>query len=111
MRIAPTAALRLAMVLALAAFAAACAAFIPTPAPLPADGPIAYRCDGGAQLMVDVENNQARVAIIGGPSMVLPNVGSAQAPYYTNGRYSFRGGGAAASWQAGGAAPVDCRGG
>ena len=33
--------------------------------PLPVSGPIAYRCANGTQLMVDFENNQARVAIVG----------------------------------------------
>jgi hypothetical protein len=76
--------------------------------PLPMSGPIAYRCDNGAQLMVDFENNQARVAIVGGPSMVLPNAGP---NYYSNGRYGFRGGGEAGQWEVGRAAPVNCRGG
>jgi hypothetical protein len=71
------------------------------------DGPIAYRCANGAQLMVDIESNSARVAIIGGPSMVLPRASNG---YYTNGRYGFRGGGAAAQWEVGRAAPVTCRG-
>ena len=65
-----------------------------TPPPIPVDGPIAYRCADGTQLMVDVETNSARVAIIGGPAMVLPRAGDG---YYSNGRYGFRGGGATAS--------------
>lgn len=77
------------------------------PPPIPVDGPIAYRCSDGTQLMVDVEGASARVAIIGGPSMVLPNAG---ASYYSNGRYGFRGGGDAAQWEVGRAAPVNCRG-
>jgi hypothetical protein len=80
----------------------------PGPGPgLPASGPIAYRCADGTQLMVDFENNQARVAIVGGPSMVLPNAGE---HYYSNGRYGIRGGGASAQWEVGRAAPVSCRG-
>jgi hypothetical protein len=77
------------------------------PSPLPASGPIAYSCSDGTQLTVDIEGNQARVAIVGGPSMVLPSAGPG---YYSNGRYGFRGGGASGQWQAGGRAPVDCRG-
>jgi membrane-bound inhibitor of C-type lysozyme len=80
----------------------------PEPTPLPADGPIAYRCSDGTQLMVDLQDNQARVAIIGGPSMVLPNAGAA---YYSNGRYGFRGGGRTAQWEVGRAAPLQCQGG
>ena len=48
----------------------------PSPVPLPANGPIAYTCSDGTQLTVDVEGSQARVAIIGGPSMVLPSSGA-----------------------------------
>ena len=70
--------------------------------PLPTSGPIAYRCSDGTQLMVDLSNNQARVAIVGGPSMVLPNAGPG---YYSNGRYGFRGGGEYLPLQ-GGKAPV-----
>lgn len=77
------------------------------PAPIPMDGPIAYQCADGTQLMVDVDGASARVAIVGGPSMVLPSAGDA---YYSNGRYSFRGGGAVAQWNVGRAAPVSCRG-
>jgi hypothetical protein len=44
----------------------------PSPVPLPANGPIAYTCSDGTQLTVDVEGSHARVAIIGGPSLVLP---------------------------------------
>src|SRR5262249_51002578 len=47
----------------------------PSPVPLPANGPIVYTCSDGTQLTVDIEGTQARVAIIGGPSMVLPNSG------------------------------------
>ncbi len=77
------------------------------PPPIPVDGPIAYRCANGAQLMVDVEGANARVAIIGGPSMVLPRTSDGA---YSNGRYSFRGGGADAQWQTQGGAPTNCRG-
>lgn len=77
------------------------------PPPIPVDGPIAYRCANGAQLMVDVEGANARVAIIGGPSMVLPRTSEG---VYSNGRYAFRGGGAAAQWEVGASAPVSCRG-
>ena len=62
----------------------------------------------GTQLMVDFENNQARIAIVGGPSMVLPSAGPG---YYSNGRYGFRGGGASGQWEVGRAAPVSCSGG
>lgn len=78
-----------------------------TPPPVPLDGPIAYRCSDGTQLMVEATASQARVAIVGGPSMVLPNAGGA---YYSNGRYGFRGGGADAQWEVGRSAPVSCRG-
>lgn len=77
------------------------------PPPIPVDGPIAYRCADGTQLMVDVEGSSARVAIVGGPSMVLPSAGEG---LYSNGRYGFRGGGAAGEWIVGRAAPVACRG-
>ena len=77
------------------------------PPPIPVDGPIAYRCANGAQLMVDVEGANARVAIIGGPSMVLPRTPGGA---YSNGRYSFSGGGAAAQWQVGAGAAVSCSG-
>jgi len=79
-----------------------------SPPPIPLDGPIAYRCSDGTQLMVTADGAQARVAIVGGPSMVLPNSGESN---YTNGRYSFRGGGASAQWAVGRAAWVECRGG
>ncbi|MBS0385858.1 MAG: hypothetical protein JSS00_10975 [Proteobacteria bacterium] len=79
----------------------------PSPVPLPTNGPIAYTCSDGTQLTVDVEGSQARVAIIGGPSMVLPNTGNGA---YSNGRYSFTGGGASGQWAVGSAAPVECRG-
>lgn len=102
-------------VLAVAALLAlsACASYPPSgpgpgPGPaLPPSGPIAYRCADGTQLMVDFEGDEARVAIVGGPSMVLPNAGE---DFYSNGRYGIRGGGAAAQWLVGRAAPVNCRG-
>ncbi len=78
------------------------------PPPLPVDGPIAYNCADGTQLMVEAHATEARVAIVGGPSMVLPNAGG---DYYSNGRYGFRGSGASGQWEVGRAAPVNCRGG
>ena len=78
-----------------------------TPPPIPLDGPIAYRCSDGTQLMVEADGRNARVAIIGGPSMVLPSAGD---HYYSNGRYAFRGGGAAGQWEVGRSAPVNCTG-
>ncbi|MBX9746053.1 MAG: MliC family protein [Hyphomonadaceae bacterium] len=78
-----------------------------TPPPIPLTGPIAYRCSDGTQLMVEANDGQARVAIVGGPSMVLPEAGDS---YYSNGRYGFRGGGDTAQWEVGRAAPVQCRG-
>lgn len=92
----------------------ACASYPPPgpgepggPPALPTSGPIAYRCADGTQLMVDFEGAEARVAIIGGPSMVLPSAGD---QYYSNGRYGIRGGGAVAQWEVGRRAPVNCRG-
>ena len=78
-----------------------------TPPPIPLNGPIAYRCSDGTQLMVEANGASARVAIVGGPSMVLPNAGEG---YYSNGRYGFRGGGDSAQWEVGRSAPVECRG-
>lgn len=95
------------LVLASLLVLASCATYEPPPPDLPTSGPIAYRCADGTQLMVDFENNQARVAIVGGPSMVLPSAGE---DYYSNGRYGIRGGGASAQWEVGRAAPVSCRG-
>jgi hypothetical protein len=77
------------------------------PPPIPLDGPIAYTCANGTQLMVEADGRQARVAIVGGPSMVLPSAGE---NYYSNGRYGFRGGGAAGQWEVGRSAPVNCTG-
>ena len=87
---------------------AACA---PKPVPLPTNGPIIYSCADGTQLSVTYAGEEARVAIVGGPSVALPNTGSSEAPYYSNGRYGLRGRGAAASWEVGRAAAVNCRGG
>jgi hypothetical protein len=78
-----------------------------SPVPLPASGPIVYTCSDGTQLTVDIEGDQARVAIIGGPSMVLPSAGGGT---FSNGRYSFTGGGASGQWTVGRSTPVDCRG-
>ena len=82
--------------------------FEPPPPPLPATGPIAYACADGTQLMVDYQSGEARVAVIGGPSMVLPSAGDKS---YSNGRYAVRGAGANAQWEVGRSAPVSCRGG
>ncbi|HVY84211.1 MAG TPA: hypothetical protein VG943_03700 [Caulobacterales bacterium] len=78
--------------------------------PLPTSGPIIYSCADGTQLSVTFENNQAQVAVIGGYSMVLPNIGTPDAPHYSNGRYGLVGGGAEANWEVGRRAPVSCRG-
>ena len=64
-------------------------------------------CSNGQQIVVDIEGNNARVQIVGGPSMVLPGDGGG---HYTNGRYGFRGGGASGQWEVGRAAPADCTG-
>ena len=74
---------------------------------LPTTGQIMFQCSNGAQLAVDFQNNQAQVAIVGGPSMVLPG-GDAGA--YSNGRYTLSRSGDTASWQAPGAGPVNCQG-
>ncbi|MES1201702.1 MAG: hypothetical protein ABUS57_09685 [Pseudomonadota bacterium] len=79
--------------------------------PLPTSGPIVYTCADGTQLSVTFANNQAQVAVIGGVSTVLPNIGTADAPHYSNGRYGLVGGGAEASWEVGRRAPTACRGG
>lgn len=78
-----------------------------TPPPIPLNGPIAYRCADGTQLMVEATGTQARVAIVGGPSMVLPRSSDG---YYSNGRYGFRGGGSSAQWEVGRSAAVSCSG-
>ncbi len=78
----------------------------PSP-PLPPQGPILYSCDDGTQFTADYQGDRVAVAIVGGVTMVLPVMG---ADYYSNGRYTLRGAGAAASWARGRAAPVTCRG-
>ncbi|HWA01858.1 MAG TPA: hypothetical protein VG841_16240 [Caulobacterales bacterium] len=79
--------------------------------PLPDRGPIVYTCADGTQLSVTFDNNQAQVAVIGGYSMVLPNIGTADAPHYSNGRYGLVGRGAQTNWEVGRRAPTSCRGG
>src|SRR5262245_55167938 len=101
--------LRLLILAALAAAALAACQTAPPP-PLPANGPILYSCADGTQLSVTFAGEEARVAIVGGVSMALPNRGSDAAPYYTNGRYGLRGRGAEASWEALQRGPVPCRG-
>ena len=98
---------RLALIAAIAALAGCSTIIEPPPPDVPTSGPVAYTCEDGTQLMVDFTGDQARVAIIGGPSMVLPNAGES---YYSNGRYGIRGGGASAQWEVGRRAPVNCRG-
>jgi hypothetical protein len=93
------------LVLSALILVASCASYQPPPPPL--TGPIAYSCADGTQLMVDFEGDEARVAIVGGPSMVLPSAGE---NYYSNGRYGIRGGGPNAQWEVGRRAPVSCRG-
>lgn len=80
------------------------------PPPLPLSGPIIYDCADGTQLRVDFQGAEARVAIVGGPSMALPNTAGPDAPYYTNGRYSLRGRGAHAQWAVGRSAATNCNG-
>jgi hypothetical protein len=99
-----------ALVLAPLLLAAACSTILPPepgPVPLPADGPILYTCDDGAQLTVTYQGSQALVAIVGGVSMTLPMAGR---DYYTNGRYTLRGAGRAASWAVGRRAAANCAG-
>ena len=93
------------LILAALIVLSSCASIEPPPPPL--TGPIAYSCADGTQLMVDFEGDEARVAIVGGPSMVLPAAGQ---DYYSNGRYGIRGGGANAQWEVARRAPVSCRG-
>lgn len=96
------------MVFALSACATYPAGPRPTPPDrLPTHGAIAYNCANGTQLMVDYTGNEARVAIIGGPSMVLPQTGEGS---YSNGRYAISGTNAQADWTVGRSAPVSCRG-
>jgi membrane-bound inhibitor of C-type lysozyme len=97
--------------LLLAAVAAAALAACQTPPPpLPPNGPILYSCTDGTQLSVTFVGDEARVAIVGGVAMALPNAGTDAAPYYTNGRYGLRGRGEQASWEVGRRTPVACRG-
>jgi membrane-bound inhibitor of C-type lysozyme len=81
-----------------------------TPRPLPATGPILYSCADGTQLTVNFTGDSARVAIVGGTTMVLPRAGAAGTSYFSNGRYGLRGGGTDAQWEVGRMAPVPCRG-
>jgi hypothetical protein len=98
--------------LLLAALAAALAACVTSPAPLPPDGPILYTCADGTQLTATFAGNVARVAIVGGVSMSLPNTstGPDVPPFYSNGRYGLRGRGERTSWEVAGRAPSACRG-
>jgi hypothetical protein len=77
------------------------------PGRLPTQGQIAYACANGAHLLVEFVGDEARVAVAGGPSMVLPRAGE---DYFSNGRYAIRGSAAQAQWEVGRAAPVNCRG-
>jgi len=81
-----------------------------SPPPLPTSGPIIYSCANGTQLQASFVGDEARIAIVGGISLTLPNTGAEEAPNYSNGRYSLRGRGAEATWQTPGAAPTACRG-
>lgn len=74
---------------------------------LPTQGQIAYACANGAHLLVEFVGDEARIAVAGGPSMVLPRAGE---DYFSNGRYAIRGSAAQAQWEVGRAAPVNCRG-
>lgn len=99
------------LVLAALAALGSCAAILPSPPPpLPTAGPIIYNCDNGAQLQVSFVGNEARIAIVGGLSMSLPNTASADAPVYTNGRYALAGRGESATWRTPGAAATACHG-
>lgn len=75
--------------------------------PLPNDGPILYTCADGSQLTVEFDESEARVAVVGGRSFVLPKIG---ADYYSNGRYAFRGAGPTGSWEIARSAPIPCEG-
>lgn len=81
------------------------------PPPLPTNGPIVYNCADGTELSVTFTDTQAQVAVVGGYSMVLPNIGTADAPHYSNGRYGIAGRGAQTQWEVGRRAPTACRGG
>jgi hypothetical protein len=67
-----------------------------------------FTCANGAQLAVDFQANGAQVAIVGGPSMVLP--GQTGTSNYSNGRYALTRTGDTATWQAPGAAATNCTG-
>lgn len=97
------------LILAIVFALGACSSLRPTP-PLPTNGPILYNCADGAQLTVEFEADEARVAIIGGYAMVLPRTGTPEAPSYSNGRFSVSGGGREVTWRAANRAPVTCRG-
>lgn len=103
--------MRIIISFAVALALAACAITPPTPPAPPATGPVAYNCADGTQLAVTFDGSQARVAVVGGYSMVLPQAqGGPAGDYYTNGRYGLRGTRAQATWEVGRAAPVACRG-
>ncbi|MGE3142904.1 MAG: hypothetical protein AB7L65_06255 [Hyphomonadaceae bacterium] len=105
--------MRLSLLAAAFAFVLASCAAGPLPPergpgpPLPTSGPILYTCADGTQLQVTFQQRQALVAVVGGVSMALPVMG---ADYYSNGRYSIRGRGAATAWSVGRAAPIACEG-
>lgn len=73
---------------------------------VPLTGQIVYRCDNGQQLAVQFNQGSAQVAVIGGPSMVLPANGGG----YSNGRFTLQGGGANATWDTPTGEPTACRG-
>ncbi len=103
--------MRLILAFGIALLLAACAITPPAPPPPPATGPVAYNCTNGTQLVVTYDDNQARVAVVGGLSMVLQQAaGGPAGDYYTNGRYGLRGTRAQANWEVGRMAPVACRG-
>lgn len=93
------------------ALLSSCMSVLPSPPPpLPASGPIIYSCENGTQLQVSFVGDEARIAIVGGLSMSLPNTASDEAPVYTNGRYALTGRGAAATWRTPNAAATACTG-
>ncbi len=109
-------AMRIKLALAALLVLAACAAPArksANPAPAgaaadPLDGPIAYSCSNGAQLMVEADGTQARVAIIGGPSMVLPRAGDSA--NHATAAMASAAAAPRAQWEVGRAAPVSCSG-